>query len=528
MNMRTKKSLFRYAGITASLAVGLTVLAGSSAGVAQASGEAFATASNQTGVIQTPIATNLQINGSGNASLELNLFVPNGSFNFGTTTGLTFVGSSTGSTIKVDGLRLDLNNALSSLTYTSSSTETVTVDAWLGSGNFAYDRVNQHVYEVVTATSTWSQAEALAASSTFDGVPGYLATITTQDEDNFILARINQDGWIGGSDDPAEGQWHWATGPETGLQFWNGEATGTPVGGQFSNWYSGEPNNQYSMNNPPDTMSSSSPYGENCAEIRVVEDSGQWNDEACNSPLPNYVVEFGAPGNLPAVVASSFTVTVTPPASVVGLQTIQAYANSMGTTTVPTIQNYIDAGITGVNSSNIAAMNLALASASAGSITNLATAQQFVTQEQVVINTALANAQRNSGNGSGVSGQSTIAIVNPVQVQSNQSLVSPAVPIVPVLPSSVITSTGMAVRDLKVGFTGEDVLMLQKILNANGAVVATTGDGSLGNETQYFGSLTKIALIKWQKTNGVTPASGYFGPITRASMKSLGLSGTWW
>jgi hypothetical protein len=427
--------------------------------------------------------------------------------------------------------------------HTASTTGTVTVEAWLGSGNFAYDRENQHVYQIVSATSTWSQAEALAASSTFDGVQGYLATITTQDEDNFVVARIFQDGWIGATDDPTEGQWHWATGPEAGLQFWSGSATGTPVAGQFSNWFMGEPNNQYSISNPSDTMSSSSPYGENCAEIRIVEDNGQWNDEACNSPLPNYVVEYGAPGNLPNVAASSFTVTVNLPASVVGLQTIQSYASSMGTTTAPTVQNYTDAGVTGVNSSNLAAMNLALAGG--GTIANLAAAQQLVTQELPIIasaNAAAAAAAAAAANTQvqsfhGVGGQMAFPTISTGQVQSNESVTAPSisnvstsvqVPQVPSIVSAASASTPVPTRDLQLGMNGNDVVMLQQFLNGNGYTIAASGAGSSGNETIYFGSLTKSALAKWQKAHGVSPASGYFGSITRAKMKSLGVSGLWW
>jgi peptidoglycan hydrolase-like protein with peptidoglycan-binding domain len=62
------------------------------------------------------------------------------------------------------------------------------------------------------------------------------------------------------------------------------------------------------------------------------------------------------------------------------------------------------------------------------------------------------------------------------------------------------------------------VLALQKYLNAHGYTVATSGPGSVGNETTTFGPATKAALIKFQKANNITPASGYFGPLTRAAI----------
>jgi len=37
----------------------------------------------------------------------------------------------------------------------------------------------------------------------------------------------------------------------------------------------------------------------------------------------------------------------------------------------------------------------------------------------------------------------------------------------------------------------------------------------ISNETEYFGKLTKAALINFQKANNIIPAVGFFGPITR-------------
>lgn len=75
-------------------------------------------------------------------------------------------------------------------------------------------------------------------------------------------------------------------------------------------------------------------------------------------------------------------------------------------------------------------------------------------------------------------------------------------------------------RDLTVGSTGQDVVVLQQFLNDNGFTVAASGAGSAGNETTYFGSLTQSALAQYQAANGITPAVGYFGPITRSSVNS--------
>jgi len=70
-------------------------------------------------------------------------------------------------------------------------------------------------------------------------------------------------------------------------------------------------------------------------------------------------------------------------------------------------------------------------------------------------------------------------------------------------------------RDLELGMKGDDVKALQIYLNTHGYIVSTTGAGSIGNETNYFGSLTKQALSKFQKDHNIYPTAGYFGPITR-------------
>jgi hypothetical protein len=71
-------------------------------------------------------------------------------------------------------------------------------------------------------------------------------------------------------------------------------------------------------------------------------------------------------------------------------------------------------------------------------------------------------------------------------------------------------------QNLQLRDTGPEVAALQKFLNAQSFVVAQTGPGSPGRETSTFGLLTYRALVRYQKAHGL-PATGFFGPLTRAA-----------
>ncbi len=85
-------------------------------------------------------------------------------------------------------------------------------------------------------------------------------------------------------------------------------------------------------------------------------------------------------------------------------------------------------------------------------------------------------------------------------------------------------------RNLSLGAKGEDVLLLQKILNLSpDTAVATEGSGSKGFETDYFGIKTREAVIRFQnkysKTilvpNGIIYGNGFVGPSTRAVLNGF-------
>src|SRR3989344_6072649 len=90
-------------------------------------------------------------------------------------------------------------------------------------------------------------------------------------------------------------------------------------------------------------------------------------------------------------------------------------------------------------------------------------------------------------------------------------------------------SASLISRPLTEGSSGDDVTLLQRLLNTVGFNVAPSPEaGSLGNETSYFGSLTAAAIQALQCEKGIvcegTPAStgfGTVGPKTLALLNSL-------
>lgn len=85
-------------------------------------------------------------------------------------------------------------------------------------------------------------------------------------------------------------------------------------------------------------------------------------------------------------------------------------------------------------------------------------------------------------------------------------------------------------KNLKYGITDPDVMRLQQVLNTNPTTrVAVSGHGSYGNETSYFGPLTRSAVVRFQEYYGsdiltpigLTSGTGYVGKLTRAVLNSI-------
>ena len=169
---------------------------------------------------------------------------------------------------------------------------------------------NDHYYEFVAASNiSFTNAKTAASARNYFGLQGYLATVTSAAENNYIASKLSVDAWMGASDEfsqinaatgtttfanqaASEGKWHWISGPEKGTQFSNGNFPSTvAVGGSFINWNNNQPDNFINLEHYGQFYGSSVP-------------AGRWNDLALTDLLAGYMCEYGGMAGDPTVVLS--------------------------------------------------------------------------------------------------------------------------------------------------------------------------------------------------------------------------------
>lgn len=158
-----------------------------------------------------------------------------------------------------------------------------------------------HFYKYIESLNiTWTEARELASQMRYNGLQGYLATITSSAENDFIWTKITGVGWFGASDMEVEGEWKWMTGPEKGTLFWKGDYTGSKVNGNYSNWGHGEPNN---LRNE-DYAHLGHPY----LEAKSWNDQGNGGGTISIYSARGFIVEFGGMEGDPELKLSASTI----------------------------------------------------------------------------------------------------------------------------------------------------------------------------------------------------------------------------
>lgn len=157
---------------------------------------------------------------------------------------------------------------------------------------------NGHYYELVGFDDNfrldWNEAKAYAEDLTFKGANGYLATLTSVAEDDFVWNLGAQDYFLGaydvssrnGSGQWVHNEWHWVTGESF----------------SFANWLPGEPNH---WQDGSDATPGNEDYLMYWGAVRG------WNDTNVDSSyIENGVLKYTTKG---------FVVEFAPPASPVPL-----------------------------------------------------------------------------------------------------------------------------------------------------------------------------------------------------------------
>jgi hypothetical protein len=144
------------------------------------------------------------------------------------------------------GTLIDNNDGTYSFVPNAGFTGTVSLSYIVKEDNDAFYFIeNGHFYRSILTVSTATSARAAARASLLYEQNGYLATITSSAENEFIANRVVQlPAWIGASDVEVEGDWVWTGGSENDQSFWEGDSLGSAVNGSYANWAVGQPSGQ--------------------------------------------------------------------------------------------------------------------------------------------------------------------------------------------------------------------------------------------------------------------------------------------
>lgn len=236
-------------------------------------------------------------------------------------------------------LRNNLTITLSDATTTKSLRMIASFDPV--TRTFDYNSLNGHYYEVgktasgaVDTSKSWDQALRAAEQHEYMGMKGYLVTITSREEQDFVFSLVHADTWMGGtcddtytmrssawaqnyrygaSDYPdrwadgatyhagAYSQYYWVSGPEAGIKM--GECMSNVNRRPATDPRTGEPMFMFWASPQPDGYST----GEKWMQLAVTlgtsagDTHGEWNDLPIDygAGTLKYVIEYGdMPGDV--------------------------------------------------------------------------------------------------------------------------------------------------------------------------------------------------------------------------------------
>ncbi|WP_302962857.1 YDG domain-containing protein [uncultured Adlercreutzia sp.] len=169
---------------------------------------------------------------------------------------------------------------------------------------YDFNAENGHYYEAIKDEAvTFADAVAKASAKQYEGMQGYLVTITDQQENDFVYSMMQMDCWMGATcwDDYASQYnddlpthtaqtyvYYWVTGPEAGQKLCEGTYPGSGsnmIKHMYCNWGGSEPNNAANVDDAIHFWFAS---------------GGAWADFDHRSSM-RYVIEYGGMPDDPEV-----------------------------------------------------------------------------------------------------------------------------------------------------------------------------------------------------------------------------------
>lgn len=182
----------------------------------------------------------------------------------------------------------------------------------------------RHYYAFIPEVETWMEAYNRAKTMSYRGLTGYLATLTSEEEHDFVYDNIGRTfGWLGGTrlrvTTPAGGRindeshispdiaqythavgtasdWYWANGPEAGTVFFDkptfAEGGKSPAG--VYNGFNNVDNNSGSARSEPNNGG----IGEFVLQFAQANETKYWNDIPYNGTanVAGFYIEFSEYG----------------------------------------------------------------------------------------------------------------------------------------------------------------------------------------------------------------------------------------
>lgn len=147
------------------------------------------------------------------------------------------------------------------------------------------DGGNGHFYQLVVEKRpvTWHEAAQRAMALYFRGMPGHLVTMTSREEDQFVIANVLEEltlrgVWTGLTDVLGEGQYRWVTGEPYEFTNWATFPVQQPDNFHEADWHGGEDYGMYAQ------FPGKQPWA--------------WNDlsiDSMHEKISAYIVEYESP-----------------------------------------------------------------------------------------------------------------------------------------------------------------------------------------------------------------------------------------